>query len=152
MSTVSSGRTIAVILLGAVLVVSGNGLLQTMLPLRADLEGFSTAMIGLQGTAYFGGFIAGCVLGPGLIRNVGHIRAFAGVVAILAALILLFPVWVQPYVWAGLRLFTGICLAITFMSLESWLNDQATNQNRGRVLSLGGIGFFVLGVPALLMR
>lgn len=79
----------AIILLSAGLVFTGNGLLQTMLPMRADLEHFSTAMIGLQGTAYFGGFIAGCVLGPGLIKNVGHIRAFAGVVAILAALILL---------------------------------------------------------------
>ena len=136
MSTASSGRTIAIILLSAALVVSGNGLLQTMLPMRADLEGFSTAMIGLQGTAYFGGFIAGCILGPGLIKNVGHIRAFAGVVAILASLILVFPIWVQPYAWAGLRLFTGVCLAITFMSLESWLNDQATNENRGRILSL----------------
>jgi MFS family permease len=136
MSTGSSGRTIAIILLGAGLVFTGNGLLQTMLPMRADLEHFSTAMIGLQGTAYFGGFIAGCVLGPGLIKNVGHIRAFAGVVAILAALILLFPIWVQAHAWIGLRLLSGACLAVTFMSLESWLNDQATNENRGRVLSV----------------
>jgi len=136
MSTGSSGRTIAIILLSAGLVFTGNGLLQTMLPMRADLEHFSTAMIGLQGTAYFGGFIAGCVLGPGLIKNVGHIRAFAGVVAILAALILLFPLWVQAHAWVGLRMLTGACLAVTFMSLESWLNDQATNENRGRLLSI----------------
>jgi MFS family permease len=136
MSTGSSVRTIIIILLGAILVFTGNGLLQTMLPMRADLEHFSTAMIGLQGTAYFGGFIAGCVLGPALIKNAGHIRAFAGVVAILAAVILLFPLWVDPYVWVGLRLLTGACLAITVMSLESWLNDQATNDNRGRMLSI----------------
>ncbi|TFG86223.1 MAG: MFS transporter [Hyphomicrobiales bacterium] len=136
MSTGSSVRTIAIILLGAILVFTGNGLLQTMLPMRADLEHFSTAMIGLQGTAYFGGFIAGCVLGPGLIKNVGHIRAFAGVVAILAAVILVFAIWIDPYVWIGLRLMTGACLAVTVMSLESWLNDQATNENRGRMLSI----------------
>jgi MFS family permease len=136
MSTGSSGRTIAIVLLSAGLVVTGNGLLQTMLPMRADLEHFSIAMIGLQGTAYFGGFIAGCVLGPGLIKSVGHIRAFAGVVALLAALMLLFPVWVQAYAWVGLRMLTGACLAVTFMSLESWLNDQATNENRGRLLSV----------------
>jgi MFS family permease len=136
MSTGSSVRTIAIILLGAILVFTGNGLLQTMLPMRADLEHFSTAMIGLQGTAYFGGFIAGCVLGPALIKNVGHIRAFAGVVAILAAVILVFAIWIDPYVWIGLRLMTGACLAVTVMSLESWLNDQATNENRGRMLSI----------------
>jgi hypothetical protein len=112
MSTRSSGRTIAIILLSVSLVFIGNGLLQTLLPMRGGLENFSTAMIGLQGTAYFGGFIAGCVFGPGLIKAVGHIRAFAGVVAILAALTLLFPVWIHAYAWVGLRMLTGICLAI----------------------------------------
>ena len=52
----TTSATIAIILLGAAFVVAGNGLLQTMLPMRSDLEGFSTAMIGLQGTGYFGGF------------------------------------------------------------------------------------------------
>jgi MFS family permease len=136
MSSTSSVRTVVIILLGSVLVFTGNGLLQTMLPMRADLEHFSTAIIGLQGTAYFGGFIAGCILGPALIKNVGHIRAFAGVVAILAAVILVFPIWVDAYVWVGLRLLTGVSVAVTIMSLESWLNDQATNENRGRMLSV----------------
>ena len=136
MSSTSSVRTVVIILLGSALVFTGNGLLQTMLPMRADLEHFSTAMIGLQGTAYFGGFIAGCILGPALIKNVGHIRAFAGVVAILAAVILVFPIWVDAYVWVGLRLLTGVSVAVTIMSLESWLNDQATNENRGRMLSV----------------
>jgi len=102
-------RTVAIILLSAGLVFTGNGLLQTMLPMRAETEGFSTAMIGVLGTAYFGGFIAGCVLGPALIKAVGHIRAFAGVVALLAALILLLPLWVHPHAWASLRFLTGIC-------------------------------------------
>jgi hypothetical protein len=53
MSTGSSSRTIAIILLSVGLVFIGNGLLQTMLPMRGGLENFSTAMIGLQGTAYF---------------------------------------------------------------------------------------------------
>jgi len=132
----SAIRTIAVILLSAGLVFVGNGLLQTMLPMRAELEGFSTGMTGFLGTAYFLGFLAGCVLGPGLIKAVGHIRAFAGVVALLAALILILPVWVHPWAWAGLRALTGICLAITFLVIESWLNDQATNDNRGRLISL----------------
>jgi MFS family permease len=131
-----TGRTVAIILLSAGLVFTGNGLLQTMLPMRAELEGFSTGMIGVLGTAYFAGFIAGCVLGPGLVKNVGHIRAFAGVVALLAALILVLPLWVHPHAWAGLRFLTGACLAVTVMALESWLNDQATNENRGRILSL----------------
>lgn len=132
----SSRRTFAVILLSAGLLFVGSGLLQTMLPMRAALEDFSTAMIGVLGTAYFAGFIVGCVLGPRLIKNVGHIRAYSGVVAILAALCLLFAIWIHPYAWACLRLLSGVCLAITIMAIESWLNDQASNETRGRLLSL----------------
>jgi MFS family permease len=134
--TQSPHRTTAIILLSSTLVFTGIGLLQTMLPMRADLEHFSAAMIGQQGAAYFAGYIGGCLMGPWLIRSVGHIRALAGVAAILAAIMLLFPVWVNPLVWLALRLCTGCCLAVTVMALESWLNDQAENQNRGRMLSL----------------
>jgi MFS family permease len=134
--TPSPHRTTAIILLSSLLVFTGNGLLQTMLPMRADLEHFSAAMIGQQGAAYFAGYIGGCLIGPWLIRSVGHIRALAGVVAILASIILIFPVLVHPAVWLALRLGTGCCLAITVMALESWLNDQAENQNRGKMLSL----------------
>ena len=135
MSHPTSRRTLAVILLGTVLVVAGNGLLQTMLPLRGALEEFSTSLIGLQGTTYFAGFVVGCLFGPRLIRDVGHIRAFAGVLALLAATILVLPLWIDGWAWAALRFLNGICLSIVFMALESWLNEQATNETRGRVLS-----------------
>lgn len=136
MSQASAARTIAIILMSAGLVFAGGGLLQTMLPMRAELDGFSTGMIGFLGTAYFAGSISGCVVGPALIKGVGHIRAFSGVVAVFAALCLLFPLWVAPLPWAGLRFLSGICVAITIMALESWLNDQSSNRTRGRVLSL----------------
>lgn len=130
------GRTIGVILFGSCLVMAGGGLLQTMLPMRAGVEGFSTAGIGLLGTAYFAGIIAGCVLGPGLIAHVGHIRAHAGTVCLLTVLTLMLPLWTEAPVWIWLRFLSGICLAIVFMNLESWLNEQASNANRGRILSL----------------
>ncbi|MEM9735069.1 MAG: MFS transporter, partial [Pseudomonadota bacterium] len=131
-----STRTIAVILLSTGLVFVGNGLFQTVLPIRAEIEGFSTGLIGWLGSAYFLGFILGCLAGPGLIREVGHIRAYAGVVALLAGLVLIFPLWVSPWPWILLRLLTGLCLALAFMAIESWLNDQASNRTRGQVLSL----------------
>ncbi|MGI9464096.1 MAG: MFS transporter, partial [Aestuariivirgaceae bacterium] len=64
------------------------------------------------------------------------IRAFAGVAALLAALILLFPIKVEQYVWILLRFLTGACVATVFMVIESWLNEQAGDNSRGRVLSI----------------
>ncbi len=136
MGTSTSLRTVFVILLSAGLIFAGSGLFQTMLPIRAELEAFSTSLIGLLGAAYFAGFVGGCVIGPGLIKAVGHVRAFAGVVSVLAAIVLLFPLWVDAVLWIWLRFLTGICLAIVIMAVESWLNDQASNENRGRMLSL----------------
>ncbi len=128
--------TIGTLLLGAALVLAGLGLWQTVLPLRAGLESFSAQTIGFLGTAYFGGFIAGCLLGPRLVKAVGHIRTFAGVSALLAASILVLPVKPDAYLWIGLRFLSGACMATVFMVLESWLNEQSGDETRGRVLSM----------------
>ena len=132
----STSRTILTILVGAAFVLVGVGLFQTLLPLRAGLEGFSTTWVGFLGTAYFGGFIIGCLFGPWLVRTVGHIRAFSGVAALMAAVTLIFPLWPSVALWLGLRLLSGLTLAVAFMVIESWLNDQSDNANRGRVLSI----------------
>ncbi len=132
----STNRTIVTILIGAAFLLTGIGLFQTVLPIRAGLEAFSATLVAFLGTAYFGGFIVGCLFGPGLVRVVGHIRAFAGIAALTAALTLVFPVWPSIVLWLLLRLLSGICLAIGFMVIESWLNDQSNNENRGRVLSI----------------
>ena len=130
-----TSRTIVTILVGAVFVLAGVSLFQTVMPIRAGLENFSTKLVGFLGTAYFGGFVAGCLFGPWLVRTVGHIRAFAGVAALTAALTLIFPIWPNVYAWIGLRLLSGLTLSVVFMVMESWLNDQSDNDNRGRVLS-----------------
>ena len=70
--------SIVTILICAGLLFAGNGLFQTLLPIRAGQEGYSTALIGMLGTAYFGGFTVGCFVGPRLIMAVGHVRAFTG--------------------------------------------------------------------------
>ncbi|MCP5089084.1 MAG: MFS transporter [Rhodobacteraceae bacterium] len=131
----SSFRSIATILTCAGLLLAGNGLFLTLFPLRADTEGFPVTLIGMFGTAYFGGFALGCFFGPKLITAFGHIQSFAGVAAITTALYLIFPLLPDPYVWGILRFLNGISLAVLFIVIESWLNDRSDNSNRGRVLS-----------------
>ena len=43
---------------------------------------------------------------------------------------------IDEYVWILLRAFTGFTMAGAFMVIESWLNEQATNENRGTVFGL----------------
>lgn len=127
---------IVAILSCAALLFAGNGLFQTLLPIRATQEGYSGPLIGWLGTAYFGGFTIGCFLGPRIIMSVGHARTFAGVTALLTASFLAFPLFIDLAFWGALRLVSGTCLAVLYIVVESWLNDSTSNANRGRTLSI----------------
>ena len=50
--------------------------------------------------------------------------------------ILFQAVFVEPVAWFLMRLLTGYCFAGAFIVAESWLNGSATNETRGRLLSL----------------
>ncbi|HVU19593.1 MAG TPA: MFS transporter [Rhizomicrobium sp.] len=128
-------RPIASLLLAAALLLAGNGAQFTLLPLRGQTEGFSTLALGVMGSAYYVGFVAGCLFGPYIILRAGHIRAFAALVAIAAATTLAYALAPEPVAWSALRLVTGFALAGFYLVLESWLNDGASNDTRGLVMS-----------------
>lgn len=132
---ITSYRSVFTILICAALLFAGNGLFQTLLPIRAGQEGYSTSLIGLLGTAYFGGFAVGCFFGPKLIMSVGHVRAFTGLTAVLTVTFLAYPLFVDAFFWGAMRFISGICLAVLYIVVESWLNDSSDNTNRGRILS-----------------
>lgn len=133
---VSQFQSIAALLLSTAFFLMAGGLVGTLTPLRASLEGFSNIAIGALGAWYFTGFVAGCFAGPHLLARVGHIRAFAVAAAAVSAFVTLQPVFISPLVWFVLRAATGFGIAILFMTVESWLNDRADNHTRGRILSL----------------
>ena len=128
--------SIRIVMFCAVAVYLGNGVLITIVPIRAGLEGFPESLIGLMGTVHFAGFAAGCLLGPRMITRVGHVRCFAGFGALMAILTLIFPSAVDPVVWCVLRGLGGTCVAVLYLVIESWLNESSTNDNRGAVLSV----------------
>lgn len=133
----NSPRTnLTVLLIGTAILMLGQGLLVTLLPVRGALEGFSTTWIGAMGSAYYGGFAIGCLLGPGMIRSVGHIRVFAGFAALTATATMVFELAPNPWAWVVTRGFTGICFAVLSMTIESWLNELSNNRNRGKILSI----------------
>jgi len=123
------------ILLSVAFLIMGNGLQLMLLPIRGGIEGFSAFQIGLLGSGYFFGFVLGCGFTPRMIMRVGHIRTFAALVAIASAAALGYPMALDATVWVMLRLITGFCLAGLYLVVESWLNDQATNQTRGVLIS-----------------
>jgi MFS family permease len=128
--------SIAAILISSVFFLMGNGLIGTLTPVRAHFEGFSDVAVGALGTWYYAGFVAGCFAGPALLSRVGHIRAFAVGAVLVSLSVLLQPIITAAPAWFVLRGVTGCCIAFLYMAVESWLNDRASNETRGRVLSL----------------
>jgi MFS family permease len=118
------------------LLLGGNGLFGTLIAVRANLEAFSPTTIGLLGSVFFAGFVAGSIYVPRLIIRAGHIRTFAATGAVYAVAVLLHAMLVEPWLWMVLRAMGGFCFAGLALVLESWLNERTPNTDRGRVLSV----------------
>ena len=73
---------VAALLIGVAILLAGQGLQGTLLPVRASLEDFSTFSIAVIGAAYFLGFTLGCLKGGELVKGVGHVRVFLAMTAI----------------------------------------------------------------------
>ncbi len=124
------------LLLGIGLLMVGNGMQGTLLGIRGEIEGFSTFEMSIVMSAYFAGFLGGSQMAPGMIRRVGHVRVFAALASLISAVMILYPTFADPWFWAVGRVVIGFCFSAVYVTAESWLNEAATNENRGKALSL----------------
>jgi len=124
------------ILLGIGFMMLANGLQGTLLGVRAGIEGFSTFTTGVMLSGYFVGMFIGSMLAPVLVNRVGHIRVFSALASLASISILFHGVYIDPWLWTAMRVITGLCFAGFYVVTESWLNDRASNETRGKLLSV----------------
>ena len=139
--------TLTSLLLSTALLLVGQGMQLTLLPLRASSIGLSDFLIGVSASAYFLGFVAGCLLIPRIIAKVGHIRSFAVLTAIMMSAILALETLDGWLPWLLLRFLTGAMICGLYTVIESWLNDQTSAESRGQVLAI--YTFIILAAMAL---
>jgi|TARA_B110000908_G_scaffold162690_1_gene208437 MFS family permease len=118
------------------LLMVGNGMQTTLLGVRGQIENFGTFEMSVVMSAYFVGFLGGSRMAPNMIRRVGHVRVFAALASLISAVMILYPTLANPWVWALGRVLIGFCFSAVYVTAESWLNDAASNENRGQALSL----------------
>lgn len=128
-------RTSWPLLLGMLLLMLGNGLQGSLLGVRGSTLGFSSVEMSLVMSAYFAGFLIASRVTPNMIRRVGHVRVFAALGSFVSAALLLFPTIQDPIAWILGRVVIGFCFCGVYVTAESWLNNSATNENRGQALS-----------------
>ena len=130
------------LLLAIFLLMAGSGFLSTLLAVRLEVAGASAGVIGLVATAYFGGLMLGSMRVERVLARIGHIRAFAAFVTVYSASSLTYAILDNPGVWTMLRFIDGFAMAGVFVCLESWLNQQASPQNRSGVLAFYMIALY----------
>lgn len=133
---------------GLAFLMLAGGLFGTLLGVRSERVGLPTAVSSLIAASYYAGFLIGSRLTLTALSKVGHIRVYAALASLLSAAMIGVGITQNAAAWALLRLVTGLCTAGLYVIAESWLNDLATNENRGRLLAVYGvvtIAFFGIG-------
>lgn len=126
---------VSALLLGSALLMFAGGLQGLLIGIRGADEGFSLYALGLIGTSWSVGYVAGTLLVPRLVSRVGHIRTFSVMAACASMVILINLVFIEQTWWIVLRAFSGFCFAGAAMVVESWLNEVTSNTRRGTVFA-----------------
>ena len=140
------------LLIGSALLMFGGGLQGLVISVRGAEENFSLTALGLIGTGWSIGYIAGSITVPMLVKRVGHIRAYSVMAAIGTITILLNLLMINDVAWIILRGLSGYCFAGAAMIVESWLNEVTDNKRRGTVFSLynaSNMAFSTIGQIAM---
>ena len=138
---------------GFAILITAHGFQGNLLQVRSVMEDFSIISTGVIMSGYYLGYFVGANIIPNLVSKVGHIRVFAAFASMASLAILIHAIFINPYIWTLGRFLTGFSLIGVYIVVESWLNDRATNRNRGSVLSIYMFITFVgMGVGTLLLN
>src|SRR5687768_6638049 len=124
------------VLLGIILIEAALGIVGAVMGIQMAKREVPSFLIGIVFSAYFVGFLTGSLTCERLINRVGHIRGF-GVFAVCASIAtLLLAVTDNIYAWIMFKIMAGYAIAGAFVVIESWLNDKASEDNRGRIFAV----------------
>ena len=138
---------------GIGIMMVAHGLQSNLMGVRSVIENFNVITTGILMSGYYVGYFVGSHTTPILVSKVGHIRVFAAFASMASLSVLVVVVFVNPVIWTVARFITGLSLVSCYIVAESWLNDRATNKNRGQLLSAYMIILFVgLAIGMLLLN
>jgi MFS family permease len=146
-------KSFTALLIATTIVTMGAGLLSSLLSIQMNLQGYSEQIIGWVMACHYLGFVLGIFSCQGIVYNVGHIRAFAVFASGITVISLLHGLYISPWLWAILRIGSGLCVTGLYMIIESWLNEKVESLFRGRILSIYMIlVYFGIGGGQLLLN
>ncbi len=116
-----------------------------LIPVRANLESFTSLDLGLLGAAYFGVIALGCLFVEASSADGTHPHLPRDDLA-RVGVVLCHALSIHRCV-VMLRMMTGFCFAVLTIIIESWINARATNDSRGAIFSVyTGINLSVITI------
>ncbi|MCY1284600.1 putative MFS-type transporter YcaD [compost metagenome] len=128
------------------------GVTMPLVSLRLESWGYDSFAIGVMAATPAVGVLLGAVIAGRLAARLGT-TTLMQLCLLVGALSVALLALVQHYpVWLLLRLLIGIALTVVFILGESWINQLAVEEWRGRLVALYGTGYALsqLSGPLLL--
>ena len=123
-----------------------------LISINLERMGASGLMIGLNSGASAFAILAGGVIMPVLMRRFAAPVLMAAATLGMAAILQIFPLMPDPWVWMALRFVFGMVVTALFFCSELWIISAAPPARRGLMIGIYGL-FLSLGFlagPAIL--
>ncbi|MFI8684459.1 MFS transporter [Rossellomorea sp. NPDC077527] len=126
-----------------IVAISGfsQGMLLPLIAIIFEQDGLSSSLNGLNATALYIGILLASPLMERPLQKIGYkpMIIIGGIV--VAASLLLFPVWKSFWFWFILRLLIGIGDHMLHFSTQTWITSFSPKEHRGRNISIYGVSF-----------
>lgn len=121
----------------------GYGMIMTFVGVYLKQSGSNNISIGLINAAFFLGAMASSIFSQKIISSIGHIRSFATFAALMVVAFLSHALYLNEFFWGFLRLISGFAFYALLIIIESWLNEKSSNEQRGEMLAIYTIIFYL---------
>ncbi len=139
--------------LSLALVVLSSAAFTTFISIKMQYERFTETLIGIVQSGFYLGYLIGSLRAEKIIRRVGYIRSFVFFAAVFGSTILILGLYINVFLWAFLRVISGISIAALYVIIESWFLSSSDAKTRGRVLSVYMIAIYASqSLSQLLLR
>ncbi|MEP5766369.1 MAG: MFS transporter [Halieaceae bacterium] len=112
-------------------------------------SGGTQSDVALIASAYSVGFILGCFLAPPQIFRIGLVRGYAAAAGVMTIAIVALELLDGIAALTVLRFLMGASFAAVMAIADSWINDKAPSDQRGRILAVYSV---FLGLASILSQ
>ncbi|MEH2920188.1 MFS transporter [Samsonia erythrinae] len=144
-------RPVLLLLCGLLLLTICIAVLNTLVPLWLSNQSLPVWLVGLVGSSYFGGNLAGTLIAGKLIRRYGFNRSYYFAALLFGVALAGLSMSADIINWLFWRFLAGVGCALIWVSVESALLCSGTSAQRGQLLAAYMTAYYLGSVVGQLL-